>query len=95
MFGRPKSKQVEFKVSNRADAPVRYTLGDHAFLLPPGVTRTHQQCSPPELRFETLKVGGAQAAGRVGREPLRPNDGTHYVVERADSPAAGLAVREQ
>ena len=96
MFGRPESMQVVFKVSNRSKVQARYRLGEQVFSLPPRVTRTHQRCDTPQLRFE---LADPERAGRPSAEPgaadrtIRPADGDHYVV---DSAADGtLAVRKQ
>ncbi len=51
LFGRPKSMQITFKVTNKADAAVQYKIGEHAFPLPPRFTRTHRRCRPSELTF--------------------------------------------
>lgn len=56
MFGRPKSKQIEFQVANPGADTVEYTLKGRGsqkdFSLPPRVTRTHQRCRPGKLEFQ-------------------------------------------
>lgn len=71
MFGRPESMRIEFKVSNRSPSSVAYVLDGQSFPLPPRVTRTHQRCRVPELRF----VG-------LGEKSVTPQDGEHYVIRR-------------
>jgi uncharacterized protein YkwD len=60
MFGRPKSLAIEFRVKNRSPETVSYKVGDREFTLPPRYTRTHEQCRPPEVKFE-LPAGGKTA----------------------------------
>jgi uncharacterized protein YkwD len=71
MFGRPRSMQVQFKVTNRAGVPVTYTLDGQSFPLPPRVTRTHTVCRPPKLEFPAGK-----------RETLSPRSGSHYTLSQ-------------
>ena len=73
MFGRPKSKAFEFKVTNQSDAAVEYVIGDRAFQLPPGLTRTHQRCRPSEVTF---RWPGAEGEARV----VQPSNGDRFVV---------------
>jgi uncharacterized protein YkwD len=74
LFGRPKSKSLQFQITNQSDQSVRYKVvakdSQRAFSLPPRVTRTHARCRPSQLDF-TL-------AGRDAS--LKPSDGSHYVV---------------
>ena len=78
MFGRPKSMEVTFKVTNRAGVPLAYTLDGQSFPLPPRVTRTHTVCRPPKIRFDSGNDQGPDA----GPNALSPRDGSHYVVSR-------------
>ena len=56
MFGRPKSKAIEFQVTNRADVEIEYKVGDEEnFKLPPRSTSKHQQCRPAEVTFKAPK----------------------------------------
>ena len=52
MFGRPKSKQFQFTVTNEAGETVEYKLGDRSFTLPARYTRTHGQCRPTKITFQ-------------------------------------------
>jgi uncharacterized protein YkwD len=70
LFGVPKSAQFPFSISNRADAVVRYRLGEHVFELAPRVTRTHKLCLATELALAQVEE---DAASRV-----TPNGGEHY-----------------
>lgn len=52
MFGRPKSKQFEFEITNQTPTTVQYSVGDRTFPLPPRMTRTHFRCRPSEVTFQ-------------------------------------------
>ena len=91
MFGRPKSMQISFKVTNRAGVPVSYTLDGQAFPLPPRVTRTHEVCRPPKIDFNWGKDEGPQ--GTEGGDIIRPESGSSYVVTRDD--AGKFVVRKE
>jgi uncharacterized protein YkwD len=72
MFGRPMSRAVRFEVSNRSRTALRYSLDDKAHALLPGMTRTHQTCSPPAF---TMGLPGADPVR------LRPENGAKFRVE--------------
>jgi uncharacterized protein YkwD len=52
MFGRPRSASVEFEVGNATQDPVKYRVGDRAFVLQPRIVQTHRECTPQTLVFE-------------------------------------------
>lgn len=72
LFGRPMSRAVRFELSNRSGTSLRYSLDDKVYALLPGVTRSHQTCSPPAL---SMSLPGADAVR------LRPADGARLRVE--------------
>jgi uncharacterized protein YkwD len=72
LFGRPMSRAVRFEIGNRSRTALRYSLDGKAYTLLPGVTRTHQTCSPPALSM------GLPGADDVR---LRPADGARLRVE--------------
>lgn len=74
MFGRPKSKFIEFQVTNNSDTVIQYEIAGRTFPLPPRVTRTHGRCRPAEL---TVQWPAEQESTAV-----QPNDGDHYTVVR-------------
>ena len=92
MFGRPKSMQVEFKVSNKSGETVRYTLGGQTFTLPPRVIRTHQRCRRPELRFDWPEGKEPAGAAAAAAEAVRVEGGAHYVVKAGESGRLALQV---
>jgi uncharacterized protein YkwD len=61
MFGRPKSKAIQFDFANESDATVEYRVGSRAFSLAPGYTRTHQLCRPADL---TVQLPAAESVGK-------------------------------
>lgn len=94
MFGRPKTAQIEFELSNPTDWPMRYSVSGRTFVLPPSYTRTHHRCRPPELQL----IGPAPAATEGAAEPnaesaaveaesaptgelLRPKHGSQFQIE--------------
>jgi uncharacterized protein YkwD len=74
MFGRPKSKQIEFQVANQTDVEVEYRLGDRTFTLNPRFTRTHLRCQSTELAFRRGESAEQQA------QTVQPADGDKFVV---------------
>ena len=74
LFGRPARLQLKFSLYNRSREPLRYQLDDQSFALPPGMTRSHRQCTPPAL---SLTLPGSA-------EPvtLQPGNGTQYRFEQ-------------
>lgn len=52
MFGRPKSEQIEFEISNETSEEAMYDLGGKQYRLPPRSTRIHYRCRPAELVVE-------------------------------------------
>jgi uncharacterized protein YkwD len=81
MFGRPASERIEFRITNRSDATVEYQVGDRTFPLPPGYTRTHQQCRPPQVALRLANNDRPKEELRT----LRPRAGDHYSVSRENS----------
>lgn len=73
MFGRPKSKAIEFTIANQSEATVEYKVGDRTFPLPPNLIRTHQGCRPATVTFQWPKAGSKTTI-------VRPANQDHYVV---------------
>jgi hypothetical protein len=76
MFGRPRSKSIEFEVVNDSDATVQYQIADRRFSLPPGYSETHQQCCPADVLFVFRRPGDAQGSTRM----VKPHSGDHFVI---------------
>jgi uncharacterized protein YkwD len=73
VFGRPKSKAVEFTITNEAPIAVEYKMGDRTFTLEPRHIRTHQVCRPRDLAFQWPD-------GKGESRTVQPNHGDHFVV---------------
>ena len=72
MFGRPKSKSIEFSIKNEAEQTVQYSIGEQTFSLPPRYTRTHSRCRPPEVQLAL----GEKAEAKT----LQPQGGESYLI---------------
>ena len=77
LFGRPRSKRIEFRVANPSPVAVEYELNGKAISLPPRATRMHQECRAARL---TVRPPGERQSTSV-----RPADGDRYEVERLGS----------
>jgi uncharacterized protein YkwD len=77
MSGRPKSRAIEFRISNRTEDQIAYRIGEKTFRLEPGYTRTHQRCRPAEVTFRLPGEKG-------GRKRMKPGNGDHLVVTGDD-----------
>lgn len=76
MFGRPHSKAIQFRITNRAGEEVEYTVSrrnkEQSFKLPPLATRTHTQCRPSQL-----DLGWTEA-----KDKLSASDGRQFIVKK-------------
>ena len=77
LFGRPLSKQIEFRVANASPVAVDYELNGKTFSLPPRATRIHQECRATRL---TVRLPGERQSTTV-----QPADGDRYDVVRLGS----------
>src|SRR5438128_603281 len=55
MFGRPKSLAVEFRIANRTDVTLEYTIAEDKYTLDPRTIQTHTRCRAGEVTFQTPK----------------------------------------
>jgi uncharacterized protein YkwD len=76
MFGRPRSKAIEYRITNRSGEPVKYQIGERTFELPPLLIRTHTRCRPGEVTFRL--PGGGES------KTMTPSNGDRFVVTKAD-----------
>jgi uncharacterized protein YkwD len=76
LFGRPKSKQITFQVTNQADTTVQYQIGDRSFPLPPHFTRTHKRCRPTKL------VVVSQQESERPAKTFTAADGARFVIAK-------------
>lgn len=73
MFGRPRALHQRFGVENRSGVALSYELDGRRYELPPGVTRTHEQCRAAKL---TMRLPGEKEPAVVA-----PADGQHWRVD--------------
>lgn len=81
MFGRPRSRSIEFRVTNGARRAVDYRIAAKTWTLAPGQGRIHTLCAPEDVSFPAVESD----KGRT----IRPSGGENLVV-RGD---ARLAIR--
>jgi uncharacterized protein YkwD len=72
-FGRPKSEQIEFEVSNALTTALEYRIDGEKFALEPRHGRRHKRPVPPVLEI----AGHEQPEGRKAR--LQPASGERFV----------------
>lgn len=78
MFGRPKSKKIEFRLVNKANVKFKYQVANKQFTLPPNYARRHTLCRPSKLRWlPVLQSEDSQDSETRTREP---KDGAEYRV---------------
>jgi len=73
MFGRPRSKAIEFNIANRSPAALQYAVDGQSYRLPPRSSRTHQQCGMARVAL--------QLPGQSRPTSLSAGGGERYVVE--------------
>lgn len=72
MFGRPRSRAVEFRVTSAARRPFSYRVGEKSFELQPREARRHTVCGTLEVSLPA----GEKEKGRT----VRPSGGENFVV---------------
>ena len=78
---------ITFKVSDRTETPVTYTIDGQTFTASPGYTITYERSRPPELRFPwTTKVNVTQAGGGV----FHPTSGASYTIRTTKGDAVTI-----
>ncbi len=77
IFGRPKSKAMEFSIANESSATFEYKMGDRKLTLAPRQTRTHEVCRRRDMAF-----GWRDAGDEV--QSVEPHDGDHFAVTGDD-----------
>ncbi len=82
MFGRPKSRAIEFKIDNRSGEAVTYAIGDRTFELPPRVIRTHTRCRPAGVQFRWPGGGEASVTPATGDRFVVTRDGGRFAVKK-------------
>jgi uncharacterized protein YkwD len=77
-FGRPKSEEIVFKVTNQSGESIKYAVDGQVQTIEPRYTITHERCRPPEVSFQP-----ANGKEPVGTKLYHPHAGAHYVIQRA------------
>jgi uncharacterized protein YkwD len=72
MFGRPRSRALEFRVTNGSRRAVDYRIGAKSWALGAGQARIHTLCTPEEVSFP----GAENGKGRT----IRPSGGENLVI---------------
>ncbi len=89
-FGRPQSAMITFKVSDRIDTPVKYTIDGQACVVNPRETITYERSRPPVLLFTwDAKTSGTEA----DRKEFRPTNGASYTVRMTQENAVTVDSR--
>ena len=79
MFGRPKSMTVEFKITNRSDAKLEYTIGEDKYTLDPRYTQTHTRCRSGEVTFQAPKGLESVKAGAGDKFAVTGTGGSYQI----------------
>jgi uncharacterized protein YkwD len=75
-FGRPKSREITFKITNVTDGDIKYRVDGKPFTLQPSYTVTHQRGRPPKLTIDTGETSAE-------KEPVyHPGNGDHFTVRK-------------
>jgi uncharacterized protein YkwD len=72
-FGRPKSKEIVFQVTNDTDATLNYKVDGKTQAIEPGYTITHTRCRPPEVVFSPVDE----------RKTYHPGNDAHFIIDKA------------
>lgn len=87
LFGRPKSLQYEFQISNTTGEPVGYTFGGEPHEIKPSFAMTHSACSPGDITFDSYGTGFGSKRLTMRYQAL---DGLLYMLK--PDPAQGLRI---
>jgi uncharacterized protein YkwD len=80
MFGRPKSLAIEFKIANRSDVKLEYTIGEDKYTLEPQHVQTHGRCRPgEEIKFTAPEGLSAVKVAAGDRFAVTGKGGTYQV----------------
>ncbi len=79
-FARPKSATVRFRISNRTNTPIDYSVDGKNYTIRPRYTITHWRCRQSRLRVQL--PGGSQTTSTQGGEEFRARNGSTYVVRK-------------
>jgi hypothetical protein len=77
LFGRPASLIYEFRIVNRAQEPVTYTLDGKSQTVEPSTSVKHSMCEPSEVVFER---SGSWLAGRKIGSRFKTSGGAEFIL---------------
>ena len=77
-FGRPQSKEIKFRITNKADVAVTYTIEGKNYSIEPRYALTHRVCRPTEIKFRWPEAKESAPSG----EELKPESGSHYAIRK-------------
>ena len=80
LFGRPRSRMLEFRVSNLAQRAIEYQVSGKAWRLKPSEGRVHTSCAPPEVSFPAADNGKGRTIRPSGGENLVASGNTRLAV---------------
>jgi uncharacterized protein YkwD len=83
-FGRPKSDEITFSVTNQSDATVTYSVDGKDFSIKPRYTVTHHRCRPPTLKIQPPRKTDQTEDSLAKPLEFHPHSGSHYLI-RSDS----------
>jgi hypothetical protein len=81
LFGRPVSYQYSYRVANRSEHKVTYTIDGKSVAIEPRHIITHTECTPAALKFESIKTGFLSSQPLTYR--FEPHNGASYVIRQA------------
>lgn len=81
-FGRPKSAEITFKLTNQTPDTVKYSLDGKTYSVKPRYTITHQICRPAEVQLQQPKGNNTS---RESKMVLHPTNGGNYVIRKTDA----------
>jgi uncharacterized protein YkwD len=90
-FGRPKSATIRFRISNRTNSRIDYSVDGKSYTIRPRYTVSHWRCRRPRLKVQL--PGENQTASTQGGQEFHPRNGSMYVIRKNRS--GDYAVKER
>jgi hypothetical protein len=81
VFGRSRSRMLEFRVTNAADRPIEYRVSGKAWRLQPSEGRIHTSCVAPDVSFPAAENGKGRTIRPSGGENLVARGTTRLTVD--------------
>ena len=90
-FGRPKSEELTFSLTNESEATISYSVDGKDFSLKPRYTVTHHRCRPAKLIVHLSQ--GTEGKPAKKDATFHPDRGVHYLIQKG--PGGRLTVAEE